>query len=76
MGLHDHRERPEERGINENIVLRPGRRTSVQPGPGGSECAIFGHLQEGAAEEPGGYLDRGGNRPHQGWDDLRCLRNQ
>ena len=75
-GLQDHRERPPERGLDQDANLRSGRRPGVQPGAVRAERAVFGDLPEGAAEEPRGHDDRGRNRPHQGWDDLRCHRNQ
>ena len=49
---------------------------AFNPVPVRAERAVFRDLPERPAEEPRGHVDRGRNRPHQGWDDLRCLRNQ
>jgi len=74
--FQDHCQRPPERGFDKDAHLRSGRRSGVQSGAVRAERAVYGDLPEGAAEEPRGLDDRGRNRPYQGWDDLRCHRNQ
>ena len=40
----DHRERPQEGGLGEDAVLRPGRRTGVQPCAGRAKRAVLRDL--------------------------------